>query len=389
MLKMTNWGRAVLMIAWLTVAGSGLSGCASAPDAIIGVDNPRVPAATIAGASAHDIFIATTRAVDDDPAIMYSGERSEGIGLARVTVSIPPAHVSGEVERPKTLPPDPRRDFTVLNPHTYNSKQRFIEAVNSELAARPRGDRTVLVFVHGYNTTLAAAVLRIAQFVEDSGYTGVPVLFSWASRGNTLDYVYDLNSALQARNNLIETARLLSQTRAESFDIVAHSMGNLLTVEAMRQAKIAGRYNTANRLRNIILASPDIDVDVFKDQIAVFSKNERHFYVLISEDDKALAFSRRIAGGVNRVGDEGAEALAALGVVVIDLTKVKDTNSLNHTKFADSPEVVQLIGNRLRAGNSLQTAGPGRDPISGLVGGLAAIPATIVSGGSGIYVVGR
>ena len=166
-------------------------------------------------------------------------------------------------------------------------------------------------------------------------------------------------------------------------------MGNLLTVEAMRQAKIAGRYNTANRLRNIILASPDIDVDVFKDQIAVFSKNERHFYVLISEDDKALAFSRRIAGGVNRVGDEDAEALAALGVVVIDLTKVKDTNSLNHTKFADSPEVVQLIGNRLRAGNSLQTAGPGRDPISGLVGGLAAIPATIVSGGSGIYVVGR
>jgi esterase/lipase superfamily enzyme len=389
MLTMMKRVRPGMLVAAMFVAFVGLSGCASAPDEIIGVDNPRVPAATIAGRSAHDIFIATTRAVDDDPAVLYSGERSNEIGLARVTVSIPPAHVSGEVERPKSLPPDPRREFTVLDPHTYNSEQRFIDAVNSELAARPRGDRTVLVFVHGYNTTLAAAVLRIAQFVEDSGYTGVPVLFSWASRGNTLDYVYDLNSALQARNNLVETARLLGQTRAEGFDIVAHSMGNLLTVEAMRQAKIQGRYNTTGRLRNIILASPDIDSDLFKNQISVFPKKERHFFVLISEDDKALAFSRRIAGGVNRVGDEDAEELAALGVVVIDLSKVQDQGSFHHSKFADSPEVVQLIGNRLRAGDTLQTTGPGRDPISGLVGGLAAIPATVVSGGSGIYIVGR
>ena len=366
-----------------------LAGCASVPDAIIGVDNPNIPAATVAGAKRHDIFIATTRALDADPAILYSGERSDKIGLARVTVSVPPSHVSGQTERPSSLPPNPRTDFTVLSPHNFGDDRLFVEGVNSALAARPKGDRTVLVFVHGYNTTLSAAVLRISQFVEDSGYTGVPVLFSWASRGKVFDYVYDLNSALHARDDLIKTANLLAQTNAEAFDILAHSMGNLLTVEAMRQVKIEGRFGSTGRLRNIILASPDIDVDVFEKQIAVFPRKERRFYILISQDDKALSFSRRIAGGVNRVGDESADDLAALGVTVIDLTQVNDPSSLNHSKFTESPQVVQLIGNRLRAGNTLQTAAPGRGLVGGLAAGLTAIPTAVASGGGRIIFVGR
>jgi len=357
-----------------------LAGCAGSPDAIIGVDNPRIPAETVSGARKHDIFIATTRALDVDPAILYSGERGDEIGLARVTVSVPPNHISGQTERPKNLPPDPRTDFTILSPRPYDDERLFVEGVNSALATRPKGERTVLVFVHGYNTTLTFATLRLAQFVEDSGYTGVPVLFSWASRGKAFDYVYDLNSTLHARDDLIKTAKLIEQTAAEGFDLVAHSMGNFLTVEAMRQAKLEGKFNRTGRLRNIILASPDIDVDVFKKQIAPFPKKNRRFYVLISKDDKALAASRKIAGGVNRVGNESANELAALGATVIDLSQVNDKSSLNHSKFTESPEVVQLIGKNAFAGNTLQTSEPG-----GLGASLRAIPAAL-SGGSVIVV---
>jgi esterase/lipase superfamily enzyme len=245
----------------------------------------------------------------------------------------------------------------------------------------------VLIFVHGYNTTLADAVLRIAQFVEDTDYTGVPVLFSWASRGKTLNYVHDLNSALHARYGLIETAKLIVQANPESADIVAHSMGNFLTVEAMRQAKLEGWFGAGGRLRNVILASPDIDVDVFKKQMAPFPRRERNFYVLVSEDDKALAFSRRIAGGVSRVGDETAEQLAELGVTVIDLTQVQDSSNLNHSKFADSPEVVRLIGNGILAGNSLRTDRPGGGLVEGLAASLTAIPTAIVGGGGSVIVI--
>ncbi len=372
-------------IYFLLVLVLGISGCAGTPVAIIGIDNPKTPALSVKGAKNHDIFIMTSRAPDPNPSIFYSGERSESLGLAKVTVTIPPDHVSGNIERPSRSPPDPRKEFTIVNPERYASAPAFANDVEAALRSRPPEDRTILGFVHGYNTTLTEGILRLAQFVEDSGYKGVPVLFSWASRGKVLDYVYDLNSALQARDDLIRGSRILAGTGANGFDIVAHSMGNFLTVEAMRQAKLEGRYND-NRIRTIILASPDIDVDVFKEELKPFAKNERRFYVLISANDKALAISKRIAGGINRVGAEDAAELAKLGVTVIDLTKVADKADLNHSKFADSPEIVRLIGKRLESGGSLDTAASNPKSLRSLTSGLLALPATVLTGGGRIIV---
>lgn len=245
--------------------------------------------------------------------------------------------------------------MTVSEPLVYQKRDDFLSDVRGALAERPRKDRDILLFVHGFNTSLTDALLRIGQFVDDSGFEGVPVLFSWASHGKLLDYVYDLNSALHARDGLIDTAELLGRTRTRNFDIIAHSMGNFLTVEAMRQAKLEGVYNATGRIGSVILASPDIDLDVFRRQMSVFDKNEKAFYVLISDDDKALSTSRFLAGGINRVGDADAEELAKLGVTVIDLTQIDDANSLHHTKFADSPEVVQLLGSEILKGDSLNT----------------------------------
>jgi esterase/lipase superfamily enzyme len=35
-------------------------------------------------------------------------------------------------------------------------------------------------------------------------------------------------------------------------------------------------------------------------------------------------------------------------VTVVDLSKVKGSDSFNHTKFADNPALVKMIGQRLR-----------------------------------------
>lgn len=373
------------MLAALIIGSLIVTGCTGVPDAIVGIDNPKSPAETVHGVKTHDIFIMTTRAPDSDPALLYSGNRSRHLGLAKVTVTIPPNHAVGKIERPSSLPPDPNKVFTIVDPQKYDSDTAFMNGIHDAVKSRNPDDQTLLLFVHGYNTTFTAGVLRLAQFIEDSGYTGVPVLFSWASRGKTLDYVYDLNSALQARDALIESATMLGGSGAKSFDIVAHSMGNFLTVEAIRQAKIEGKFKKGGgRIQNIILASPDIDADVFQEQLDVFKQTDRHFYVLISADDKALALSRRIAGGVSRVGDENADKLAALGVVVIDLSKVNDPNNLNHSKFADSPEVVKLIGRRLQAGDSLATAQPDTNMLSGITSGLAGLPSAKSSSGGEI-----
>ncbi|MEP2703395.1 MAG: alpha/beta hydrolase [Roseibium sp.] len=330
-----------------------LTACSSPPDAIFGVDNPATPAATTKGATKHTIYIATTRAKADDPEVLFTGERKPlSLNFAKVDVYVPPNHKVGYVERPSSVPPDPKKDFVILEPEIFADKTPFKASLNRDLKTRSRDQREVLLFVHGYNTDLVDAVLRIAQFKHDSGFTGIPVLFTWASRGKTLDYVYDLNSALHARDDLLTTADVVASTGLSGLNIVAHSMGNLLTVEAMRQDQLLGSFNNSGKIRTIVLASADIDADVFVKQLQPFPKTARKFYVLISENDKALAFSRRIAGGIDRVGDESGDELVKLGVKVIDLSKVDDTSSLNHSKFADSPEIVQLIGRRMNEGDS-------------------------------------
>ncbi len=330
--------------------------CAPREHAIIGVKNPHISATEVAGTKSHDIYVMTTRQPSDDPALMFSGERSSGLDYAKVTVTLPPTHRPGQVERPKRLPPDPKTEMTVINPVSFANEKQIIADMNRTLARLRAEERSILVFIHGYNTTYTDAVLRFGQFVEDSGFDGVPVLFSWASAGKLPDYVYDINSALAARSALIAASDAMIKTDARSINLVAHSMGNLLTVEAMKEARLQNRFDSSGKLRNVVLASADIDVDVFAEQMSAFDPSERKFYLLISEDDKALGVSRFLARGVNRVGDADVNQLEALGVTVIDLTSVQDTASNNHSKFADSPEVVQIIGGEILKGDSLHTA---------------------------------
>jgi len=329
---------------------SALVSCSRAPD-LVGIDNTLYPVDSTPTVTKRKVFIATTREATEVTGAFYSKTRAPDIGYASVVVSIPPTHVSGEVERAKKMPPDPLTEFAVVDPTVFGSGPVFIRRLNAELAKLPPKDRKVLFFVHGYNNTISDSILRIAQFAEDTDFKGVPVLFSWASAAKVSHYVYDLNSALVARPKFLEVSRLLSTSNATGFDLFAHSMGSLLTVEALVQASLAGGMAHVNRLDNLMLAAPDIDLDLFKSQLSQMKLQNQSLFVFASADDKALGFSRRISGGVQRVGSANAAELADLGVTVIDLSQVGDSSSGTHSKFAGSPEVVQLIGNSLKKDN--------------------------------------
>ena len=330
----------------VVVAAVLLTGC-SPPPQLIGVDNPDVPALTVQGSVKRKIFLATTREATEEAGAFFSGRRAPELGLASVQVSIPPNHVVGELERPKRLPPDPRTEFAIVEPTVYANDEAFIAAVNRELAKLPRGKRDILFFVHGYNNTTSDSLLRMAQFVEDSGFQGVPVLFSWASAANLTRYVYDLNSALVARPKIGDISAIMARTKAEGYDVFAHSMGAFLTMEAMRDQAQLGRLNNTGRLQTIILAAPDIDMDLFRSQLEQIDTKFDRFFVLLSEDDSALSVSRRISGGVPRVGASDIKELSELGVIAVDLSQISNSRSGSHSKFAGSPEIVRLIGEGL------------------------------------------
>lgn len=338
-----------------------IAACSRAPDAV-GVETVVSPD-DVQGLKQHEVFIATTRAPSPDTAEFFSGERQLGLSFAAVDVTVPPIHEPGQVERAKTDIPDPRLHFTIRSPEVFDSRNAFQRSLESALLERPKEGRNVLIFVHGFNTTMTDAIMQVTQFVEDTQYDGIPVLFSWASGGDISKYVYDINSVLVARDGLASMAQVMDSSAIDHYDLLAHSMGNFLTMEVIREASIRGNARNMAKARNIILAAPDIDVDVFMTQIRRIPKERRSFVVMVSSDDKALAASSFVDGGAARVGSAPAEELSKLGVIAIDLSEVDDNSSLSHSKFAQSSEVVQLIGNGLATRSSFQEGGQGRSAI--------------------------
>jgi esterase/lipase superfamily enzyme len=337
-----------------------LAGCAGRPSG-----NLVVVSASAPGASAVDMMVATTRSDNPiAPGVMFNGERAHGLAFADIVVSIPPdaTRKIGDVQWPSTIPGDPAHDFVTLRADRLDLDQARA-AFDQRLRAGPT--RHVLLFVHGYNTRFEEAVYRFAQITHDSGARVVPVLFTWPSRGKLFDYVYDRESATYSRDGLEAVLQALAKDpNVESISILAHSMGNFVAVEALRQMAIRDR-KLSPKIKDIMLAAPDLDFDVFRREIAEIEASDKDppVTLFVSQDDYALLASRRLAGDEPRLGaiDPNAEPyrseLEKARVNVIDLSKVESDDTLNHGKFATS-EVVRAIGQRLAGGQTLTDAKP-------------------------------
>ncbi|MCC2608327.1 alpha/beta hydrolase [Neorhizobium sp. Rsf11] len=334
-----------------------LSGCAGRPEGVL------VPTeARAAQTSKVDVLVATTRRPSETPGMLFSGERGKDLQVTEIGVSVPPdsAREIGQVQWPKKLPANPAKEFATISvtPMAPQSAQGWLKQ------HLPKS-RRVLVFVHGFNNRYEDAVYRFAQIVHDSKADVAPVLFTWPSRGSIFAYNYDKESTNYSREALEEMLRRLSQEpTVGEVTIMAHSMGSWLTVEALRQMAIRdGRV--APKIQNVILASPDLDVDVFSHQLAEIGEKRPHFTLFVSRDDRALSLSRRISGNIDRLGqvDPTVEPYRSefekAGIVVLDLTALKTGDRLNHGKFAESPEVVKLLGNRLIAGQTVTDSNVG------------------------------
>jgi len=374
----TSASRRSLSIISIALVAASLAACASRPES-----GYLSPVALVApGAVDHTILVATTRERDPRPGTLFNGDRASASDYAEITVSVPPTHKQGEIEWPKTPPGDPSADFVVHDEAYLDGDKAFVQALNAQLALRPPGRRRILLFIHGFNTMFAEGLYREAQLVEDSKAPAVPVLFTWASRGKATAYLYDTNSATAARDELEHTLRLLLASNAEEVNVLAHSMGNWVTVEAFRQIKISGNLDHVNKLGYIFLAAPDIDIDVFESQLRRFGKIKRPFYVVLARDDKALWLSGSLAGGVSRVGDDPRTAeLAKLGATVIDLTDVEATDSAHHDKFdqlaAVAPELRGVLAKGIASNpHTIDLTEPAA--AGGGLGAVVALPITLL-----------
>ena len=312
------------------------------------------------GASRIDMLVETTRSRSAAPGVIFSGDRARERSRYHLVISTPPDRNRkiGEIQWPRQSPPDLRTDFVTVKAEDMDEAE--LDEWFSSVAGRKR---KLFVFVHGFNSTFPEAAYRLAQIVHDSGMEAAPVLFTWPSRGRVLDYAYDTVSAAYSRDALeYVLTRAATDPNVSDITVMAHSLGNWVMMEALRQMSIRhGRIHP--KIKNVIMAAPDLDVDLFRSQLDQIGSPRPRTTILVSQDDRALAFSKSISGNVDRVGGVDPDLpqyqsrLAQYNIVVINLTKLKSGDSFNHSKFAESPEIIRLIGRRLIAGQEIE----GRD----------------------------
>ena len=211
-----------------------------------------------------------------------------------------------------------------------------------DLYAEPGGTRDVLIYVHGFNQTFESAALDAARISDGIRFRGETMVFSWPSKANLFDYGYDRESAMWSRDALdqVQTG-LMASPIIGRIHIVAHSIGTMLTMEALRQ--IYARQPTAGeRIGAVVFASPDIDLDVFTSSVARIGPLAGKITVVTATNDRALAVSGSLAGGITRVGAAEKAELARFGLRVIDAS-AQGWGIINHDLFLSNAKVRQVI----------------------------------------------
>jgi len=340
--------RLALALALLALA-PGLAGCSS-----IGLAGMSATSAARGG---------EPRASEPTPIPMFvASTRREGKGPQSETpdsqarfflsiVSVPPGHKPGAIELPSFGAPKPKSHFVVTD-HFPVEAENFSSQLATHVSGRVGSSRDVLVFVHGFNTSLDEARLRLAQVVKDGGFGGVPILFTWPSRDNLLAYGSARENATISRDALGKLLRDATQTPGVGrIHVLAHSMGAWLAMESLRETAIGGQRLLDGKLGNVMLAAPDIDLSVFRQQMARIGSGA-NVAVFSSTGDRALSLSSTLAGDRPRLGaidptkaTDRAE-LERLGVKIYDLSAISD-GFINHGAYASAPQVVRQIGAQL------------------------------------------
>lgn len=328
------------------VVGFQLAGCAGRP-------GPELlqPTAPAADSRLVNVLVATTRERTAPSVNVFTNDRARALNFASFTIAVPGQR--GGVAAPL-------QSFRTVDQAAL-TRPAFIQRVS------PRGERhDVGVFIHGYNNNFQEALFRLAQITADSQVRYPPILFAWPSQANVLGYVADRDAVAYSRDYLADLLiTLTADPKVRRIRLVAHSMGGWLAIETLRQLRLSGRQAVLDRL-DVMLAAPDIDVDVFQQQLSVIGPLSRPMMLFVSRDDRALQVSARLAGARERVGtlnvsDPRVQETARLArIQIVDISDLSPTDRLGHDRYVAMAALYpQLLPASVEAGQGvgLQRAG--------------------------------
>jgi esterase/lipase superfamily enzyme len=248
------------------------------------------------------------------------------------------------VARAKLVAPDESR-LSLASVGLGDWRLDRLEPVSADVGdlVAQAGGGDVLIYVHGFKQTFETAVLDGAHLSDGIKFRGRTMVFSWPSKAGLFDYAYDRDSAMWSRDEFERVlSALVSAPGTGRVNIVAHSMGTMLSLESLRQLYARYGDTVTSKIGAVVFAAPDIDMDVFSSAIHRIGPLAGKITVIASTNDRALALSGQIAGGMTRVGAAEKAVIARLGVRVVDAS-AEGWGIINHDLFLSNAEVQRVI----------------------------------------------
>ncbi len=241
----------------------------------------------------------------------------------------------------------------------------FMANLSARLKVTPR--KEVYMYIHGFDNSFADSVLTTAELWHFFGRQGVPVCYTWpAGVGGLLAYEYTLDSTQFTIYHLKQAIRLMaSNPDVQKINIIAHSRGTAVATDAVRELYLEFRatqdVQKYLKLGTVILAAPDIDLDVVIQRNATerIGRAVERSAVYMTDRDKALGFSGWLFGGVKRLGDADPKIFTPdeLNVLrhsehfqLID-AQVSDLGDFGHLYFRANPSVSSDVVTLMRFGS--------------------------------------
>lgn len=189
-------------------------------------------------------------------------------------------------------------------------------------------------------------------------FNGVPVLYSWSSKGGVfgpLAYRHDEKIVTNTEVPLTEFLASVTQAGraagAQRVNVVAHSMGNRPLIAALR--KLAERQTDRITIDEVVMAAPDVPQEGFANQQWPLLQQPngvaKRITLYASSADRALVLSKKLSG-LRRIGEGGDDLLLLPGLDTIDASGCDfQLFGLNHTYFGGR-RVLSDLGKLIQKG---------------------------------------
>lgn len=257
-----------------------------------------------------------------------------------------------------------------------SEESSWLQALDRQM--EQSGVSVVTIYIHGYYESFDAPILTGLDIWRSMECRGAFVAFSWPTLEKASAYAGDLDSSIaSARMFRLMVDRIMRETRAEKVQILAHSAGTRLLVQALMQWKLDGNINEQKQLGQVILAASDMDAYLFWNYLEEgILDTLDNLTLYVSPKDRVLHRSR-VFHHYSRLGEAQTYTPAMPGLQDyiredsrLDVINVRDVENVRfwtgHYYFMGSPWVFRDIHSILTEGKDREERGLDVDPESSL-----------------------